>query len=121
MMRIIDRGMGNQKLTSVTGRRVSGLVPFTGSTSEADKTTWHSGSGNKVQLDLNSIRVWVASIHRLEEGLGISAFRHEHLGGVVVCGVLRSVNKTPTPNCYRSTYFSVNDGMDDAPRQHAVD
>lgn len=113
--------MGNKKLTGVTGRRVSGLVPLAGSTPEADEATWYSSSGNKVQFDLDSIRVRVASINRLEEGLGISALRHEHLGRVVVCGILRSVNTMATPRFDRSTYFSVNDGVNDAPRQHAVD
>lgn len=45
---------------------------------------------DKLQLDLELVRVRVAGISGLEDGPGVPAARHEHLGGVVNLGELQS-------------------------------
>lgn len=62
-------------LTRVVWRSVAELVGVNGKTDTdlSTKNWWLQVSGNELQLDLQVIRIWVATPHRLEDGRWVVA------------------------------------------------
>ncbi len=71
--------------------------------------------GDKMQLDLELLCVWVAGIGGHENGPGVTTPGHEHLGGVVNLGELHRVSFGPTFGGFQRTrrsYLAANNSAD---------
>lgn len=110
-------------LTSVSRWRVSELVSVPRCQPHTDVSTWQRPASFERQLLLDRAIRQVTPIGNVEERARVTAIRHEYLGCVICCGVLKktsSVNRAFPHSLWRNTNLAVYDCSNWQPRNDSI-